>query len=108
MCDMSSKQARAVTAILANCKKEHNDNKRPGNDGNIGQSSVLEETLTARELEVLELLQRRLRNKEIGAKLYISAETVKSHMKNIFSKLGAVDRRDAVVKAIDLKILAKK
>jgi len=103
----SSKQARALAAILEHCQKEQSNIKPQLNNGNLDQSSVLEEVLTNRELEVLELLQQRLRNKEIGDKLYISPETVKSHMKNIFSKLGAVDRRDAVVKAIDLKILSK-
>ena len=76
-------------------------------DGDTGQSSLLEEPLTARELEILELLQLRMRNKEIGTKLFISPETVKSHIKNIFSKLGAIDRRDVVVRAINLKILSK-
>lgn len=101
----STNQARCVEVILVHLQEEHNDITLQKNYGNMGQGSRLEEALTAREFEILELLQRRFRNKEIGEKLYISPETVKSHMKNIFSKLGAADRRDAVVKAIDLKIL---
>ena len=69
--------------------------------------SILEEPLTSRESEVLELLAQRLRNKEIGKKLFISPETVKSHIKKLFSKLDAVDRQDVVDKAIKLGLLKK-
>lgn len=67
----------------------------------------LDESLTSRESEILELLAQRLRNKEIGEKLFISPETVKSHIKRLFSKLDAVNRRDVVEKAIALGLLKK-
>jgi two-component system NarL family response regulator len=53
-------------------------------------------TLTAREVEVLELVYRGQRNKEIASSLAISEETVRVHLKNIFSKLGVNDRTGAV------------
>src|SRR5712671_5802937 len=53
--------------------------------------------LTPRELEVLQLIAKGLRNKEIGAKLDIAEDTVKIHIKNIFSKLEVIDRTEAVV-----------
>ncbi len=69
--------------------------------------SILAEPLTSRESEILELLAQRLRNKEIGETLFISPETVKSHIKRLFSKLDAVDRRDVVEKANALGLLQK-
>ena len=55
--------------------------------------------LTARELQVLELIAKGLRNKEIGAALDIAEDTVKIHIKNIFGKLDVIDRTQAVVEA---------
>jgi two-component system NarL family response regulator len=56
--------------------------------------------LTAREREVLELLVRGRSNKEIGAQLHISDETVKSHLKTLFAKLNVRDRTDAAISAV--------
>jgi DNA-binding NarL/FixJ family response regulator len=53
-------------------------------------------TLTEREIEVLELVYRGRRNKEIAALLLISEETVRVHLKNVFSKLEVTDRTAAV------------
>jgi LuxR family transcriptional regulator, maltose regulon positive regulatory protein len=63
------------------------------------------EDLTNRELDVLELLQQRLSNKEIGARLGISAATVKTHTLGVYSKLGVRGRRQAVAAAIARGIL---
>jgi DNA-binding NarL/FixJ family response regulator len=56
--------------------------------------------LTAREIEVLAHLPGGNRNSEIGAKLFISEDTVKRHMKNIMEKLNARDRTQAMTIAI--------
>ncbi len=63
------------------------------------------EPLTNRELEVLELLHKRMRNKEIADSLYISPGTVKRHIHVIYEKLDVSSRRDAVIKALDLNLL---
>ncbi len=55
--------------------------------------------LSPRELEVLQLIAKGLRNKEIGAALNIAEDTVKIHIKNIFGKLEVIDRTQAVVMA---------
>lgn len=52
--------------------------------------------LTARELDVLRLLSRRLQNREIAQQLVISEYTVKRHVANILKKMGVPDRRSAV------------
>ncbi len=65
----------------------------------------LVEPLTNRELDILELIAQRLQNKEIAAKLFISTETVKTHLNNIYQKLNVKNRRDAVEKARSLGII---
>jgi LuxR family maltose regulon positive regulatory protein len=61
--------------------------------------------LTKRELDVLMQLAAGLSNKEIEAKLFISKNTVRTHIKNLYSKLHAENRTQAINKARDLGIL---
>jgi DNA-binding NarL/FixJ family response regulator len=60
----------------------------------------VEEPLTARENQVLELLAEGLPNKTIAARLGISDQTAKFHVASILSKLGATNRTDAVRRAV--------
>lgn len=53
-------------------------------------------SLTPRELDVLRLVSRGRTNKEMAAAMFISEETVKTHMKSLFQKLGVHDRAEAV------------
>ena len=57
---------------------------------------IADDNLTPREIEVLRLVAGGNANKEIAARLCISEESVKSHMRNILSKLRANDRTHAV------------
>ena len=57
------------------------------------------ESLTGRELNVLELLAQGKSNKEIGVNLYISETTVKSHLRSIFRKLNVLSRTEAITVA---------
>ena len=56
--------------------------------------------LTAREREVLELLARGLRHDEIGVRLGIGGETVRTHIRNASERLGAANATQAVAIAI--------
>jgi ATP/maltotriose-dependent transcriptional regulator MalT len=57
------------------------------------------EALTGREIDVLRLLVRGRSNKEIGTDLFISETTVKTHVRNIFSKLNVMSRAEAIAVA---------
>lgn len=59
------------------------------------------ETLSAREREVLKLVAQALSNSQIASHLGLKEATVKRHLRNIFVKLGAVSRIDAVNKAAE-------
>lgn len=61
-----------------------------------GKPPVAPEELTPREWEVLGLVANGFRNKEISARLNISEETAKSHVKSIYRKLKIKGRRDAI------------
>jgi DNA-binding NarL/FixJ family response regulator len=61
---------------------------------------MFQAALTTREVEVLRLVARGMRNKEIAADLKISDETVQGHVKNILAKLSVHDRTEAVAVAI--------
>ncbi len=58
------------------------------------------ENLSPREMEVLEYLVKGRSNKEIAAQMFVTEDTVKSHLKSLFAKLGVQDRTTAAVLAI--------
>ena len=64
-----------------------------------------DDQLTARELEVLREAADGNRNRDIAARLFITEETVKVHMKHLMEKLGAKDRTEAVSIAVRRGIL---
>ena len=68
----------------------------------IHQESDMIEPLSQRELEVLRLLRSELSGPEIAQQLIISLNTLRTHSKNIFNKLGVNDRRAAVRRAKEL------
>ena len=67
---------------------------------------AFDEPLTAREVQVLELLAEGLPNKAIAARLLISDQTVKFHVASIIGKLGAANRTDAVRRAVRRGLVA--
>jgi DNA-binding NarL/FixJ family response regulator len=65
-----------------------------------------EESLSAREIEVLQLVAKGNSNRDIGKALHISTATVKTHLIHIFDKLGVKDRTSAVTVALEKGILS--
>ncbi len=83
--------------MLETIRAVHNGDKRI--QAEIATELALhstEPTLTAREMQVLELLANGNSNREIAACLAIHAETAKGHVRNLLAKLGARDRTQAV------------
>jgi DNA-binding NarL/FixJ family response regulator len=64
------------------------------------------ESLTPREIDVLELVAQGLSNKAVAARLGISDQTVKFHLTSLSGKLGALNRTDAVRRAVRRGLLA--
>ncbi|HEX4038255.1 MAG TPA: response regulator transcription factor [Acidobacteriaceae bacterium] len=62
--------------------------------------------ITRRELEILKLVARGLSNREIGATLFVSENTVKTHCSRAFDKLGARRRTEAVQRSRELGLLS--
>jgi DNA-binding NarL/FixJ family response regulator len=78
--------------------------------GRVGQmlsqeGGIPAEQLTERELDVLRLLVKGARNKEIAAQLYITERTVKFHTGIIFQKLGVTNRSEAITVALQRRLV---
>jgi LuxR family maltose regulon positive regulatory protein len=78
----------------------------PGAEAQSNEGGGLVEPLTDRELEVLRLVAAGRRNREIAQDLVVTVETVKKHVSNIFGKLGATSRTNAVAQARELGLIS--
>jgi DNA-binding NarL/FixJ family response regulator len=74
----------------------------------LRRATATTETLTDRQSQVLRLLSLGLSNKDIARELGIWTQTVKTHLHNIYAKLGARSRREAVTRALRLGLLREK
>ncbi|HEY2937562.1 MAG TPA: response regulator transcription factor, partial [Gaiellaceae bacterium] len=72
------------------------DQLREGGGRETGVPDSIASVLSAREVEVLLLLDERLDTDEIAKRLFISEHTVRSHVKGVLAKLGVSSRREAV------------
>ena len=70
-------------------------------------SQALIDPLSARELDVLRLLDTDLDGPDIARRLFVSLNTVRTHTKNIYAKLGVNNRRAAVRRAAELDLIAR-
>jgi LuxR family maltose regulon positive regulatory protein len=76
-----------------------------GSRGEALAGSSLVEPLSQREMEVLRLLVAGLSNREMAGKLILSLGTVKTHIHNIYGKLGVRNRAEAIKRARELELL---
>lgn len=79
--------------------------KIPDTSGITSGKAGLIDTLSSREMEILELMATGLTNMEISEKLYISVSTTKWHVSNVFSKLGVKNRIQAIEKTKKMQLL---
>ena len=67
----------------------------------LSRHSPTPDALSERELDVLKLMVTGLSNREIGDELFISHNTVKTHIVSLFGKLGVSSRAEAVARALE-------
>jgi len=87
---------------LINRKNEIIYKKKPTE---IDQKAVKEFGISKRELEVLQYMSKGLSNQEIADSLYVSLNTIKTHISNLFGKLNVDRRTQAIQKAQELNLI---
>jgi len=90
--------ANGEAALSGSVARRLLDQVRVGNGRGSGVPDAIAGALSAREVEVLLLLDDHLGTDEIAKRLYISEHTVRSHVKSLLHKLGVSSRREAVEK----------
>jgi DNA-binding NarL/FixJ family response regulator len=88
--------ARGEAALSGAIARRLLEQVRDGGGVVSGVPDAIASTLSAREVEVLLLLDEHLGTDEIAKRLYISEHTVRSHVKSLLRKLGASSRREAL------------
>jgi LuxR family maltose regulon positive regulatory protein len=77
-----------------------------GSQPRCAEPAVLLDELSDAELRVVRYLPSNLKAPEIAAELFVSANTVRTHLRHIYAKLGAHSRSEAVARARELGLLA--
>jgi LuxR family maltose regulon positive regulatory protein len=68
-------------------------------------ANLLIESLSQRELKILQLIAQGLSNREIGERLFLALDTIKGHNRKIFDKLQVQSRTEAIARARELGLL---
>ncbi len=71
----------------------------------LPDSNTLAEPLSQREMEIIKLIADGATNREIAVELVLTTNTVKKHVGNIFGKLGATNRTQAIARAREANLL---
>jgi DNA-binding CsgD family transcriptional regulator len=74
--------------------------------GGTRPPAALSEPLTEREIEIARILVLGYSNEEIASAMYVSVNTVKTHLKNLYGKLAVRSRTEAVARCIELQLLS--
>ena len=93
--------ARSAASLLDACRST----STPSLPEPVAATDHVVEALSARELEVLHLLDTELDGPEIARHLYVSLNTLRTHTKSIYTKLGVNNRRAAVRRGRELGLL---
>ena len=96
------RQLRSGTSHRALVEDLLGEVERPAGSRNV---AVLPESLSQREAAVLRFLPTMMSNQEIASEMFVSVNTVKTHLKSIYRKLDVDDRRAAVRRGRDLQLL---
>jgi LuxR family maltose regulon positive regulatory protein len=96
---------RLLTAFESSTPTSEPDAGRPRAETGDLRTPQLAEPLTDRELEVLGAIADGMTNKQMAERLYISVNTVKTHVKHIYEKLDVHNRAQAVTRASELDLL---
>jgi DNA-binding NarL/FixJ family response regulator len=88
--------ARGEAALSGEVARRLLDRVRQGGDRQSGVPDEIAQVLSAREVEVLLLLDEHLGTDQIAKRLFISEHTVRSHVKSLLRKLGVSSRREAL------------
>jgi LuxR family maltose regulon positive regulatory protein len=99
---IASQYTRRLLSAFPAAAPEQTEKSRTQTPGPEGD---LIEPLNERELDVLQLIAEGLTNPEIASRLYLALNTVKSHTRNIYGKLGVHNRTQAVTRARALGVL---
>lgn len=94
-----------VVGVYINKRSLHKKTSSADQMGEIDRKKIETLGVSKREYEILELIAQGLSNKEIADQLFISENTVKTHVSNLFIKLDAKRRTQAIQKAKDLRII---
>jgi LuxR family maltose regulon positive regulatory protein len=102
--DISDSYLKKLSQELGVQQPNKASQQLPGAAALEGNLRLLE-PLSQRELEVLSLIDQGLANKEIAQKLSLAPATVKAHIRNIYGKIGAKSRTEALAKARQLELI---